>query len=91
MLKKISLSMFVLCFAFSLLIFWDAPCQAGWVKSYGGSGLESAFAVEQTSDSGYIVAGQTYLFWLRRCGRMALEARCRWGDYMAKDVWRNGI
>ena len=62
MLKKISLLMYALCFAFSLLIVWDTPCQAGWVKSYGGLELESAFAVEQTSDSGYIVAGQTLTF-----------------------------
>ena len=54
--------MLVMCSAICSLFLWNVPCEAGWVKSYGGSGLESAFAVEQTSDSGYIVAGQTFSF-----------------------------
>ena len=31
-----------------------------WKKTYGGSGFETAFAVRQTLDSGYLVAGDTY-------------------------------
>jgi hypothetical protein len=30
-----------------------------WDKSYGGSGIEYAFSVQQTSDGGFIVAGYT--------------------------------
>lgn len=30
-----------------------------WQKSYGGSGWEEAFAVQQTADGGYIVAGES--------------------------------
>ena len=30
-----------------------------WVKTYGGAGTDRAAAVQQTSDSGYIVAGST--------------------------------
>jgi len=30
-----------------------------WAKSYGGSGNELAWSIQQTRDSGYIVAGQT--------------------------------
>ena len=31
-----------------------------WSKNYGGSGLDHARSVQQTSDSGYILAGYTY-------------------------------
>ncbi len=30
-----------------------------WAKSYGGSGLDIAYSIQQTSDGGYIVAGCT--------------------------------
>ncbi len=33
-----------------------------WEKTYGGSSFEQAYAVEQTTDNGYIVAGQTSSF-----------------------------
>jgi len=33
-----------------------------WEKTYGGSDPEHAYSIQQTSDGGYIVAGQTYSF-----------------------------
>jgi len=33
-----------------------------WQKSYGGIGQDNAFAIQQTSDGGYIVAGYTQSF-----------------------------
>jgi len=33
-----------------------------WQHSYGGSNNERAYSIQQTSDEGYIVAGQTYSF-----------------------------
>jgi hypothetical protein len=31
-----------------------------WQKSYGGSSIDIAYSIKQTTDGGYIVAGQTY-------------------------------
>jgi uncharacterized delta-60 repeat protein len=34
----------------------------GWQKTYGGSGVDIAYSVDQTSDGGYVVAGSTTSF-----------------------------
>jgi len=44
------------------LIKTDANGNVQWAKTYGGTGTERAFSVQQTSDGGYIVAGQTTSF-----------------------------
>ena len=33
-----------------------------WQKTYGGTGWEYAYSIRQTSDGGYIMAGETYSF-----------------------------
>jgi len=33
-----------------------------WQKTYGGSGYDGAYAIQQTSEGGYVVAGLTYSF-----------------------------
>jgi uncharacterized delta-60 repeat protein len=33
-----------------------------WARTYGGNGDDTAWSVQQTSDGGYIVAGETYSF-----------------------------
>ena len=35
-----------------------------WSKTYGGSGSDKAYAIEQTSDGGYVLVGETYSFGL---------------------------
>jgi len=35
---------------------------AQWAKTYGGAGKDEAYAIQQTSDGGYIVAGMTESF-----------------------------
>jgi hypothetical protein len=40
----------------------DGDGNVQWQKTYGGSNLDSASSIQQTSDSGYIVAGQTGSF-----------------------------
>jgi hypothetical protein len=40
----------------------DASGNAAWHKTYGGSDFDSANSIQQTSDGGYILAGDTYSF-----------------------------
>ena len=62
MLKKIALLVFIPCLAVFSVFFWNIPCEAGWFKTYGGTGNDSASSIQQTSDGGYIVAGDTTSF-----------------------------
>jgi len=36
----------------------------GWQKTYGGSGYDIAYSIQQTTDGGYIIAGKTGDFYL---------------------------
>jgi len=40
----------------------DANGTVVWQKTYGGSDWDRAYSIQQTSDGGYIVAGETYSF-----------------------------
>jgi TolB-like protein len=45
-----------------LLIKTDANGNIQWAKTYGGERSERAYSVQQTSDGGYILAGETWSF-----------------------------
>lgn len=38
----------------------DKNCDTLWTKTYGGTNWDFAYSIEQTADSGFIVAGGTY-------------------------------
>jgi hypothetical protein len=44
------------------LVKTDASGDVQWAKTYGGTNLDRAYSVQQTSDGGYIVAGVTTSF-----------------------------
>jgi hypothetical protein len=44
------------------LIKTDANGDAIWTRTYGGSGMDQGFSVQQTSDGGYIATGETKSF-----------------------------
>ena len=48
----------------SLLLIVVTPLKSptSWAKAYGGSGIEHAKSIQQTSDTGYIVAGNTFYY-----------------------------
>ena len=45
-----------------LLIPANAQIETYWVKIYGGKGGDAGFSVQQTSDGGYVIAGDTSSF-----------------------------
>jgi hypothetical protein len=50
---------------FTVLILQFAPASAQeilWSRTYGGSGVEYSYAVEPTTDGGYVVVGYTWSF-----------------------------
>jgi hypothetical protein len=44
------------------LIKTNAAGEVEWSKTYGGTGIDTCFSAQQTSDEGYIMAGYTYSF-----------------------------
>jgi uncharacterized delta-60 repeat protein len=57
--------------------FWvlklDPSGDVAWQKTYGGSGDDRAHSVQQTSDGGYIVAGETFSFGAGDCDFWVLK------------------
>jgi hypothetical protein len=44
------------------LIKTNASGDTLWTRTYGGTGVDEGYSIQQTSDGGYIVAGETYSF-----------------------------
>lgn len=58
-MKKIKLILVLV----SIAIFVSSPCHAEeWAFSYGGTSADAAYSIQQTTDGGYVVGGDTYSF-----------------------------
>ena len=54
-----ALSLITFIIACQLVYAQSSPPEILWEKSYGGSGTENVFSVQQTTDEGFVFAGQT--------------------------------
>lgn len=68
-------SLILICICFAGTMYAQAPA-IEWQKSFGGSGIEEAAAVTQTSDGGYLTVGFTQ----SNDGNVS-------GNHGGKDVW----
>lgn len=55
-----------------------------WTKTYGGFGPDRAFSVQQTSDGGYIIAGETSSFGLEYSDLYLVKT-----DSLGNTIWTN--
>lgn len=75
--------------------FWlvktDASGTVEWQRAYGGNEDETAYALTQTTDGGYALAG---VIWFvppdRYKGRLVGEDRLSWDGPMGSNLWRFG-
>lgn len=61
-MKLFAIQLTMTAILFLIPLFIEAQPSIDWEKSLGGSGSEDAYAVQQTTDGGYIVAGWTTSF-----------------------------
>jgi len=61
-MKTISKILFVFVSILFLLQFSAFKLYPGWFKHYGGSGTDRGKSIQQASDGGYIVSGETYSY-----------------------------
>jgi len=61
-MKIISKILFIFVFILFLPQFSVIQVYAGWFKHYGGSSKDHGYSIQQTSDGGYIFAGDTDSF-----------------------------
>ena len=62
MVKKIALASFLSCLVLGIVLLQCIPCEAGWLRTYGGTSADHAYAFQQSADGGYILAGRTNSF-----------------------------
>ncbi|MHC4637219.1 MAG: right-handed parallel beta-helix repeat-containing protein [Planctomycetota bacterium] len=58
----VSSGIFTVCPFYTFHVDPFAPLSPMWNKTFGGSGHDLAFSVQQTADGGYILAGDSYPF-----------------------------
>ena len=62
MVKKIESVSFLSCLVLAIVLLQCIPCEAGWLRTYGGATTDSISSVQPTSDGGFIVVGNTNSF-----------------------------
>ena len=56
-MKRVFFSTYLLLIAIIFFNVSSSNCAEYWAKTYGGSSQDRAYSIQQTTDGGYIVAG----------------------------------
>jgi parallel beta-helix repeat protein len=62
-----------------------------WEATFGGTGLDFAYAVQQTSDGGYILAGETLSFYIGLCTAWLVKTNSRGIKEWEKTYGESGL